>query len=291
MELHLYRCREENSIMKYNNYRLAALVIAVMMALSLAACGVDGSGDQPQSGGQVYLPPVNGSTNTPVETGPAVSTNANKWYGLWYLDAFEEEEWGTILEINPNCVYSYRAKLRYVAHEQYQIHLLEPVEIGYSVEEDMICLYFYDENGDVAETANVTIEGDLLYLADYTYKKISNNLGENGNLSGTWYPIGTNVFLGDEEASFDGQCLTFYRDGSVKAEWTNIWIDDPWDTSKYDDCGGTYYFTSKFDIPAIAIHANGYDIGTFGYEFLTNDLIMLYTDDEYYQGFLMYRKS
>lgn len=357
--------------MKNRNYfRAAALVLAVVMALGLAACG--GSGSQSQSGGQ-------SASN---------SADNSAWYGLWsnedvileirstyaklhhlaepmviertyscgylidgntmHLDINSDDEVlrmdltldsdqlvaggetvYTRLSDDPDSIKDYQLAATgseitatepvltepvvtnppaastgitgiwwdgpsvLVFHNDYALsyvfgsgddgdlrfaYLKNLYDGSYTLSGNTLSLSIYEMDGTPVQSAELTLDGNTLYYDNNSMVKVSDNNGVNGDLVGTWHCMGDEFRFG----SSTGTQMQFYSDGTY-----TIILEDGSDRK-----GGSYVLTSQYDLPAVMLlDENGEVIGTYPYEFLENDLLMIYVYDIDLGGYVFYRAS
>lgn len=257
-------------------YRTAALMLVLLMVLGLVACG--GSGNKPVGGGQSNQPLISETDNTRVEP---VATNppdpSNSLVGLWVdapgIFAFYDD-FAFLYEFGSGDA----AGLRFG-------YLKNLYDCSYTQNGDNVSVSVCDMEGELVFTGEYTLEGNILRDENNEFVKVSGNTGEEGNMSGTWYSLGDEFRLGDAGVTgdvFSGNLLRFYDDGTCSASWD--------DGSGRKD--GKYVFTSKYDLPAITLYdEHGFELGTYPYEFLENDMLMIYIYDEDFGGYTFYRAS
>lgn len=263
--------------MKHKKYvKTAALVLAIVMLLGLAACG-GGSGSQPQGGGQVYQPPVNEpvtpaepvQTAPPATDAPAVSTDLSGWYGVW-------DSGGWLLEINPTYAFLYRLGSDQV--NWWEVVCIENIyDCSYTINGNTMIL------SDGLQTLELTMQNDCLFMdGSPELTKICNNTGLTDNIIGTWRTLGVDFHFQAHSSFLAGDEITFYGDNTCQYRYADA----------SDGYSGCYTLTSMFDNPAIVISGdlNG-EVGPYEYDFLSNDLLMIYTDNERCFGYLLYRVS
>lgn len=248
--------------MKYSKkHKAAALMLAVVMLLGLVGCGH--SDNKPQSSDQAYQPSVNDSYS------PAVSANTSNWNGLWY-----EGSW--LLEINSDYAFLYRLGTDQV--NWWDVACIENIyDCSYTTSGNTMIL------SDGLQTLELTMQNNYLSMdGSSELTKISNNTGSANNINGTWRALGVPFHFQAHSSFLAGDEITFYGDNTCQYRY----IDDT--SGEYS---GHYTLTSKFDNPAIIIcgDLNG-EVGPYEYDFLSNDLLMIYTDNERCCGYLLYRK-
>ena len=244
----------------------------------------DDSGSQPQGGGQqAYQPPVNEPVTPaePVQTAPpatdppAVSTDLSGWYGVW-----DSGNW--LLEINPDYALAYNIDN---AEDEFDesVCISDIWDCDYVMDGNTMKMDCYDMAGNLMESLALTLEGGYLCNnGDPVFLKHTNNTGISDNMEGTWYAMPNAYFKfesGWDNAS--GDIITFYGDGTCLIQWSE-------GSSETHD--GYYQMTTKFENPAIRMVLDGLERGTYEYEFISNDLLMIYTDNERCYGYLLYRK-
>lgn len=261
--------------MKHKKYfRAAALVLAVLLALGLAACGGDGAGSQSQSGGssmQGYQPPATGSSNTQNEPDatnpPAVTTGIT---GIW-------QDGPSVFAFYSDFVLAYEfgsgddGDLRFG-------YLKNLYDGSYTLSGNTLSLSLYELDGTMVHTGDFVLDGDTLRSDVHEIVKVSDNTGAEGDLVGTWHSLGDRF----EFDAFKGTRMEFYNDGTCSAS-----LDDG---SGRND--GSYVLTSQYDLPAVTLYDEyGNVCGTYPYEFLENDLLMIYVYDIDFGGYVFYRAS
>lgn len=257
-------------------FKVAALVLALVMVLGLTACG--GSGSQSQSGGSHENSNVNFAApvqTQPVTTAPAVSVNTSGWYGVW-------DEGGWLLEINPDYALVYNLDNSDDDYDQ-SVCFADIWDCSYVIDGNTMELNGFDMAGNAVETIVLTLENGYLCMdGEPEFLKITNNAGQIDNLVGIWKMIPYTYFqFRSDWDSASGDIITFYQDGTCLIQWSE-------GSSETHD--GYYQLTSKFDNPAIKMVVDGLERGTYEYEFISNDLLMIYTDNERCYGYLLYRE-
>lgn len=258
--------------MKHRNYyRVAALLLAVMMTLGLAACGGSGSGGQAQSGGQVDQP----KNSEPVKAPSSVAADVSQWYGVWSCGL----DW--LLEINSSYALVYDLDSMGDFFDE-RLCFEGLYDCNYTINGDVLTLNAYDMAGNLFRTMEMTLENGQLHVAgeNALLTKLTNNTSAGEDLTGIWYSAVLPIRFGSSN-EFSGDRMTFYQDGTCLIQWSD-------GSSETHD--GYYQMTTKFDNPAIRMVLDGLEGGTYEYEFLTNDLLMIYTDHERVCGFLLYRE-
>lgn len=267
--------------MKHRKYfRAAVLVLAMMLVLSMAACGDSGSGNQPQSGGsmQDYQPPVTTSSNNlnePDAKNPLADSAGIT--GIWrdgpavfvfYYDFAMLYEFGSAEDND----------LRFG-------YLKNLYDCSYTLNGNTLSLSAYEMDGTLVFSSDYTLEESTLRDEYNEFVKVSNNTGTEEQLSGTWYTMGDEFELCWSSMSgtgFKGRQMRFYDDGTCCSSWED-------GSGLY---AGKYSLTTKYDLPAITFYDEyGYEKGTYPYEFLANDLLMIYVYDVDFGGFTFYRAS
>lgn len=240
-----------------NCFRMAALVLAVMMALCLAACGGSGAGGQSQNSGdsevQVFEPLDSESVN--IQTEP-VATESQYYSAIWIsFDRDERIVYDDILIQHDDYVLVYDFEWDYMCSSYYLQYVYE-YESLYDGNE--LTFSAYGADGAQIYKESYIPAGDWLIDADgigVDYKLISVNAGLKGDLVGEWMDIiPSNV--GD---------IKFYNDGTI------------------DDRGfvGQYRLISRFGMPAIEVYDDDGRIRTiYKYEFLETNLLAIYEADE-----------
>lgn len=155
---------------------------------------------------------------------------------------------------------------------------------SYTYDGNLLSMSIYDMEGNLYLSAEFTLENGMLCRdGDPVARKLSDNTGEYGRVTGNWHLLGDDFNIGSSVGgyAFNGTQMTFYNDGTCHSNWD--------DGSGIDS--GSYVLTSKFDCPAITlVDQYGFEAGTYQYEFLTNDLLMIYTTDDGY-GYPFYRQN
>ena len=219
--------------------------------------------------------PVEPVQTQPMETTPAVTTNLSDWYGVW-------GEGGWMLEINPDYALAYNID---DAEDYFDetVCISDIWDCSYVIDGNTMKLDCYDMAGNAVDSLTLTLEGGFLCMnGEPEFLKLTKNAGETDKLEGTWYALPDAYFEfegGWNKAS--GDIITFYQDGTCLIQWSDG------GSATHD---GYYQMTTKFDNPAIKMVLDGIERGTYEYEFLSNDLLMIYTDNERCYGFLLYRK-
>lgn len=211
----------------------------------------------------------------PVATAPAVSTNMSGWYGVW-----DSGSW--LLEINPDYALAYNIDNAEDEFDQ-SVCISDIWDCDYVMDGNTMKMDCYDMAGNLMDSQALTLEGGFLCTnGDPVFLKHTNNTGISDNMEGTWYAMPNAYF--EFESGWDnasGDIITFYGDGTCLIQWSE---------GSSDTHDGYYQMTTKFDNPAIKMVLDGIERGTYEYEFLSNDLLMIYTDNERCYGFLLYRK-
>lgn len=231
--------------MKHRNYyRVVGLLLAVMMVLSLVACGSGASSQVPSSGNsdiQSYEPPTSEPTNCqtePLEPDPLYVTFPNSVETAAIV--FREE---SIM------LYEFgQGSSGYYLKNQYSC--------SYEMDDTTVVLSVYGDDGTLIRTSKYTFDGPYLWGSNWgsphDFVIVSDSIGTKSDLVGAWYAID------------DSMTIQFYSDG----------------TFRNGEVAGSYEFTSKFDIPAVMLYDEaGNTSATYCYEFLDNDLMMLYRSD------------
>lgn len=249
--------------------RAVALVLAAIIVLCLAGCGGQGDNTSQQNNNDyVQQTPENGSASK-----PSASQAKSGWYGLW-------DGGSAIVEINEHNAYYY--SLGSVGDDPFEERIyVERYDCDYTISNNVMVLTAYDLNGGAMFSSELTLSGNYLCIeGEPEAIRITGNTGPYGDVVGCWNSIGPVVRMeGDWFASISGDELTFYSDKTCLLRWKDGGGDY--------DC--TYNLTSKYDNPAIEFHYNEYDVDVFQYEFISNDLLMIYTNKERTCGFLLYR--
>lgn len=258
--------------MRYKGFlRAVALILASAFVLCLVGCGAQGdSTPQQDNNDYVQQTPANATTNK-----PAASQTSSGWYGLW-------DGGSAILEINENNAYYY--VLGSVGDDPFEERIyVECYDCSYTISNNVMDLTTYDLNGGVMFSSELTLSGNYLCIeGEPEAIRITGNSGPYGDVIGCWNAIGPVVRMeGDWFSSISGDELTFYSDGTCLLRWK--------DGAGTYDC--TYNLTSKYDNPAIGFRFNGYDADVLQYEFISNDLMMIYTNNDRTCGFLLYREN
>ena len=226
------------------NCDIALLRIIMVVSLGLVAC----------SNGDVQIEPTVDSTSSNNLTEPQY------YSGIWFC--FENAnilldygDYAIIYDFDwDNRTYSYYLKAVY--------------ECEYQWDGDELTLSAYDPDGVLIYTNSYISGGGQLVEADgggEDYYVRSRNVGVRDDLVGIWHYL----------IPCTGHDLQFYNDGSFR--------DDEFDgrgtfTSDGDD--GRYMLTSKYDRPAIAVYDEDREnLGTFRYEFLETNLLVIYDSD------------
>lgn len=155
-------------------------------------------------------------------------------------------------------------------------YLKDLYDCSYTLSGDTLSLSVFEMDGTPVNSAEFTLDGNTLSNGISSLVKVSENNGVEGDLSGTWHSMGDEFQFG----ALTGTRMEFYNDGSFR-----ICQEDG-----SEQQGGTYTLTSQYDLPAVTLsYENGAVMGTYCYEFLENDLLMIYVYDVDLGGYVFYR--
>lgn len=151
-------------------------------------------------------------------------------------------------------------------------------DCSYTLSGNALSLSLYEMDGTLVNSVEVTLDGNTLSNDQGSMVKVSNNTGTEGDLNGIWHCMGDEFQFG----ALKGNQLQFNNDGTYTMS-----LEDG-----SDQKGGSYMLTSQYDLPAVTLcDQNGNVIGTYCYEFLENDLLMIYVYDIDLGGYVFYRAS
>lgn len=151
-------------------------------------------------------------------------------------------------------------------------------DCSYTLSGNTLSLSVFEMDGTPVHSGEFALDGNTLSNGQDSMVKVSGNTGTEGDLAGTWHCMGDEYQFG----ALTGMQLQFYNDGTYRMSQE--------DGSGQE--GGTYRLTSQYDLPAVTLcDENGNVIGTYCYEFLENDLLMIYVYDVDFGGYVFYRAS
>ena len=250
------------------NTRIAALVFALMIVLGLGACGVNlpsesQIGSVTNTNIQDKEPTV--PEYTIEQTEPDVSDTSSEDYvwigpsggnGRQYVLVFYSDFVAKLYEYDPE-----RNNTHYLEH---------PYECSWTQDGDVISLSVYEGDGDLAYVTDYIMDQDtfLLYSGGDEivgfFHRGSNNNGIKHSLTGKWWYV-------------DGsRTMEFYDDGSFRT----------------DQFSGSYQYTSKYDQHAVSVYDESTGKrSTYCYEFLENDLLLLYDNLDSSKLMMFYRSN
>lgn len=222
--------------------------------------------------------PVEPVQTVPVATEPVVSTDLSGFYGIWYSGSW-------LLEINSSYAIAYDVDDVDTTYGiDGRVFVSDIWDCSYVMEGSTMKMDCFDAQGNLMDSYALTLEGGYLCISgEPVFGKLTSNMGASGELVGTWMTVGerTITFSDGAFSNFNGTEMAFYNDGTCMMQFS--------DGSGKDSFN--YYLTSKFDNPAFGIRADGIDAGSYEYDFMENDLLMIYTDLDRTEGFLLYRVS
>ena len=248
-------------MMLKRNTRIAALVLALMIVLGLGACGGNlPSGSQNGIGESTNIqdkkPAVSEYMIEQTEPDDYMWIGPSEILGRQYVLIFYNGNTAKLYEYDPELASTY--------------YLENPYECTWTRDGDVISLCVYKSDGELAYETDFIMDQDT-FLQYYGGDQIvaflargSNNNGIKHSLTGKWWYV-------------DGiHTMEFYDDGSFRT----------------DQSSGSYQYTSKYDQPAVSFYDEKTNKqSTNCYEFLENDLILLYDDLDPSRVMMFYRPN
>ena len=251
------------------NTRITALLFALMIVLGLGACG----GNLPSESQNGIVTNTNIQDKEPTvpeytieQTEPDVSDTSSEDY-LWIgISGTDDRQYMFVLNND------YTAKLYAYDLEWTNTYYLEhPYECTWTPDGEGVTISAYEGDGKLVFSTNYVKDQPNFYVYHSGDQLVaglawaSNNDGIKHSLTGEWY------YIGGSQTTME-----FYDDGSFRT----------------DQFSGSYHYTSKYDQPAFSVYnENTGKNSTHCYEFLENDLLLLYDDLDSSKLMMFYRAT